>query len=140
MVLQSFLYLLVPLNRAERTRVNYYEFLKSSTTPCRKKSPAPVNGLNGLYLKTKLASLRSLFSGTVTYVKVDGVPTNKKIVWRKLIDIKKVQAALTKLKEMNWLYTDVQPDKVEKSIDDLVIEVANNATSEMIENECFKQT
>ena len=25
--------------------MNYYEFLKSSTTPCRKKSPAPVNGL-----------------------------------------------------------------------------------------------
>ena len=45
MVLQSFLYLLVPLNRTELTRVNYYEFLKSSTTPCRKKSPAPVNGL-----------------------------------------------------------------------------------------------
>ena len=45
MVVQSFLYLLVPLNRTELTRVNYYEFLKSSTTPCRKKSPAPVNGL-----------------------------------------------------------------------------------------------
>ena len=67
------------------------------------------------------------------YVKVDGVPTNKKILWRKFIDIKEIQAALTKLKEMNWLYTDVQPDKVEKSTDDLVIEVANSATSEMIE-------
>ena len=59
-----------------------------------------------------------------------GFRLTKKIVWRKLLDIKKVQAALTKLKEMNWLYTDVQP---EKSTDDLVIEVANSTTSEMIE-------
>ena len=42
MVLQS---LLVPFNRAELTRLNYFKFLKSSTTPGRKKSPAPGNGL-----------------------------------------------------------------------------------------------
>ena len=43
------------------------------------------------------------------------------------------KAALTKLKEINWLCRDVQPDKVEKSTDDLVIEVANSATSKTIE-------
>ena len=61
MVLQSFLYLLVPLNRAELTRVNYYEFLKSSTTPCRKKSPAPVNGLKG-HLHNILQEISELLS------------------------------------------------------------------------------
>ena len=67
------------------------------------------------------------------YVKVDGVPTKKNVVWRKFIDINKVKAALTKLKEINWLYGNIQPDKVEKSTEDLVIEVANSAISEMIE-------
>ena len=57
MVLQSFLYLLVPLNRTELTRLNYYEFFKSSTTPCRKKSPAPVNGLRQSVCVLALASL-----------------------------------------------------------------------------------
>ena len=40
---------------------------------------------------------------------------------------------MTKLKEINWLYVDVKPDKVEQSMDDVVIEVANSATSSMVE-------
>ena len=67
------------------------------------------------------------------YVMVDGVPTKKKVVWRSFIDINKVKAALAKLKEINWLYGDVKPDAVEKSTKDLVIEVANSATSTMVE-------
>ncbi len=32
----------------------------------------------------------------------------------------------------NWLYIDVQPDKIKKSMEDVVIEVANSATSNMV--------
>ena len=66
------------------------------------------------------------------YVIVDGAPTKKKVVWRSFIDINKVKAALNKLKEINWLYSKVKPDSVEKSTEDLVIEVANSASSEMV--------
>ena len=67
------------------------------------------------------------------YVKVDGVPTKKNVLWRKFVDINKIEGALTKLKEINWLYVDVQPGKVEQSMEDVVIEVANSATSTMLE-------
>ena len=43
----------------------------------------------------------------------------------------KVKAAVTILKEINWLYSD--PDKVEKTGDDIVIDVAHSATSTMLE-------
>ena len=66
------------------------------------------------------------------YVIVDGIPTKKKVVWRSFIDINKVKAALNKLREINWLYSKVKPDSVEKSTEDLVIEVANSARSEMV--------
>ena len=42
------------------------------------------------------------------------------------VDIAKVKAAVAKLKER--LYGNVIPDDVEKSTEDLVIEVANSAT------------
>lgn len=64
--------------------------------------------------------------------KVDGLPTNKKVVWRKFVNITKIKAALTKLREINWLYAHVSPDKVEKSVEDLFIEVANSASSTMV--------
>ena len=67
------------------------------------------------------------------YVKVDGVPTKKNVLWWKFVDINKIEGALTKLKEINWLYVDVQPGKVEQSMEDVVIEVANSATSTMLE-------
>ena len=49
------------------------------------------------------------------YVIVDGAPTKEKVIWRSFIDIKKIKAALNKLKEVNWLYKNVKLDSVEKS-------------------------
>ncbi len=65
------------------------------------------------------------------FVKIDSAPTKANVIWRKLIDINMVQCALTKLKEINWLYGKVKPDKVDESIDHLVLEVANSATCTM---------
>ena len=67
------------------------------------------------------------------YVMVDGVPTKGNVIWRSFIDLNKIKKALAKLKQINWLYGDVQPESVEKSAKDFVIEVANSATSTMIE-------
>ncbi len=52
--------------------------------------------------------------GLQQYVKVDGVPTKKNVLWRKFVDINKIEG---ELKEINWLYVDVQ----------------RNATSTMLE-------
>ncbi len=43
--------------------------------------------------------------GLQLYVKVDGVPTKKNVLWRKFVDINKIEG---ELKEINWLYVDVQ--------------------------------
>ena len=66
------------------------------------------------------------------YVMMDGTLTKNKVVWRSIIDISKVQKALTKLREINWLYGQVDPDSVEKSTKDLVIDVVNSATCTMV--------
>ena len=64
---------------------------------------------------------------------VSGIPTKKKVIWRSLVDVNKVKAAVAKLKEINWLYSDVDPDKVKKTGDEIVIDVAHSATSTMLE-------
>ncbi len=64
--------------------------------------------------------------GLQLYVKVDGVPTKKNVLWRKFVDINKIEG---ELKEINWLYVDVQPGKVEQSMEDVVIQVANSVTT-----------
>ena len=67
------------------------------------------------------------------YVIVDGAPTKEKVIWRSFIDIKKIKAALNKLKEVNWLYRNVKLDSVEESAEkDLVIEETSSTSSEMV--------
>ena len=43
------------------------------------------------------------------------------------------QSCCTKLKDINWLDSDVDPDEVEKTGDEIVIDVAHSATSTMLE-------
>ena len=54
-----------------------------------------------------------------------------KIVWRSLVNVANINAAVCKLKEINWLYGVVHKD----SVDDVykkVIEITNSATSRML--------
>ena len=65
------------------------------------------------------------------YIIVNGKPTKCKIVWRSLVNVANINAAVCKLKEINWLYGEVDKD----SVDDVykkVIEITNSATSRML--------
>ena len=51
--------------------MNYYEFLKSSTTPCRKKSATPVKGLTGTehaHRKVRLAIVQHLLDNEQLFI------------------------------------------------------------------------
>uniref|UniRef100_A0A1X7UF12 DUF6570 domain-containing protein n=1 Tax=Amphimedon queenslandica TaxID=400682 RepID=A0A1X7UF12_AMPQE len=41
------------------------------------------------------------------YIIINGQPTKSNNVWRSLVDVNKIKAALRKLKEINWLYRNV---------------------------------
>ena len=65
------------------------------------------------------------------YIIVNGKPTKNKCIWRSLVNIKDVKAAVDKLRAINFLY-----NTVDESVDDAakeVIEVSNNTTSKMLE-------
>ncbi|KAL5502532.1 hypothetical protein EMCRGX_G009328 [Ephydatia muelleri] len=61
------------------------------------------------------------------YIIVNGVPTKDKIVWQTLVDVNAVKLAIQKLKEINWLYKNV--DDAAKNI----VEVVDKASSIMLE-------
>ncbi len=63
------------------------------------------------------------------YIKVDGEPTKKKVIWRKIVNIKKVKAALTTLKKIYWLYGNIKLENVDKTAEDVVLDLAHSATS-----------
>ena len=68
---------------------------------------------------------------TELYIIVNGKPTKSKIVWYNLVNVANINAAVCKLKEINWLYGVVHKD----SVDDVykkVIEITNSATSRML--------
>ena len=44
------------------------------------------------------------------YIIVNGKPTKSKVVWRSLVDVNRVKAAINILKSSNWLYKDVNND------------------------------
>ena len=65
------------------------------------------------------------------YIIVNGKPTTSKVVWRSLVNVN-VKTAVRKLKEINWLYSEVDDDSVVDALKQ-VIEVVNSATSTMVD-------
>ena len=66
------------------------------------------------------------------YIIVDSRPTKDKVVWQSLVDIDRVKAAVDKLRDINWLYSDVD----EASVDEAgkkAIEVVSVADSPILE-------
>ena len=63
---------------------------------------------------------------------VDGRPIEDKVVWQSLVDVNDIKRAVTKLKEKNWLYKNID----ENSVDDTAkntIELVSSTTSSLIE-------
>ena len=65
------------------------------------------------------------------YIIVNGRPMKSKVVWRSLVDVNPVKAAIQKLKESNWLYKEVHGDSVDEA-GKKVIEVTNGTSSTML--------
>ena len=66
------------------------------------------------------------------YIVVNGKPTKNKIVWRSLVNIDNIKAAVDKLRQINWLYKDVAGGSIDEAVKQ-VIEVTNSSTSAMLE-------
>uniref|UniRef100_A0A1X7TVM3 DUF6570 domain-containing protein n=1 Tax=Amphimedon queenslandica TaxID=400682 RepID=A0A1X7TVM3_AMPQE len=65
------------------------------------------------------------------YIIINGQPTKSNNVWRSLVDVNKIKAALTKLKEINWLYRNIDDDSIDESSKN-VIQVVSNTTCKML--------
>ena len=66
------------------------------------------------------------------YILVNGKPSKLNVVWRSLINVDALKGAIHKLKEINWLYKEVDED----DLDDVareVIETVSDTSSTMLE-------
>uniref|UniRef100_A0A1X7SM21 Uncharacterized protein n=1 Tax=Amphimedon queenslandica TaxID=400682 RepID=A0A1X7SM21_AMPQE len=59
-------------------------------------------------------------------------PSIKSNVWRSLVDVYKIKAALRKLKEINWLYRNINDDSIDESSKN-VIQIVISTTCKMLE-------
>ena len=50
------------------------------------------------------------------YIIINGVPTKDKIVWQTLVDVNAVKVAIQKLKEINWLYKNVDDASLDEQL------------------------
>ena len=66
------------------------------------------------------------------HIIVNGQPTKSNTVWQTLVDVNCVKAALLKLKEINWLYRNVDDDTID-ALSKKVIEVVSNTMCKMLE-------
>ena len=66
------------------------------------------------------------------YIIVNGRPTKGEVVWRSLVNVDLVKTATKTLKEINWLYKDVNVESVDKAVK-RVVEVTNSASSTMLQ-------
>ena len=66
------------------------------------------------------------------YIIVNDQPTKSNTVWQTLVDVNRIKAALLKLKEINWLYRNVDDDTID-ALSKEVIEVVSDTTCKMLE-------
>ena len=62
---------------------------------------------------------------------MNGRPTKSNVVWRSLVNVNHVKTAIKKLRSCNWLYRNVHEKCIDESTKQ-IIEVSNNATTEML--------
>uniref|UniRef100_A0A1X7TPL9 Uncharacterized protein n=1 Tax=Amphimedon queenslandica TaxID=400682 RepID=A0A1X7TPL9_AMPQE len=66
------------------------------------------------------------------YIIINGQPTKSKYVWRSVVDVNKIKAALRKLKEINWLYRNIDDDFID-NLSKSVMQVVSNTSCKMLE-------
>ena len=76
-------------------------------------------------------SAKSALPNPELYIIVNGKPTKQKVVWCSLVDVNQVKAAIQKLKDIDWLYSEVTDKSVSEAAKQ-VVEVTNT-TSAMLE-------
>uniref|UniRef100_A0A1X7UN21 Uncharacterized protein n=1 Tax=Amphimedon queenslandica TaxID=400682 RepID=A0A1X7UN21_AMPQE len=79
----------------------------------------------------------NLLPNPVLYIVINGQPTKSNNVWRSLVDVKKIKAAIRKLKEINWLYRSVD-DNSTNELSKNVIQVVSNTTCKILKKARFK--
>ena len=65
------------------------------------------------------------------YIIVNGKPSKNKILWQSVVNVEHVKAAVEKLREINWLYADVEESSVDEA-SQRVIECVSDTTSQML--------
>ena len=67
------------------------------------------------------------------YIIVNGKPTKKQVVWRSLVNVNHVKAALEKLKAINWIYKNLDENCIDEIGKKAVIETVSSASSTVLE-------
>ena len=83
-------------------------------------------------VKNKKDGTPSRLPNPELFIIVNSKPSKNKTIWQSLINVDELKAALKKLKNINWLYTDID----ENSLDDVsknIIESVSNTTSTMLQ-------
>ena len=75
---------------------------------------------------------RVTFGPTLLYIMVNSHPSKTRVVWRDLVDVNDVKAAITKLKEINPFYKDVDDQSLDSSVRE-VVEVVSDTSATMLE-------
>ena len=65
------------------------------------------------------------------YIIVNGRPTKSKVVWHSLVDVNRVEKAISTLKLCNWLYRDVKSESIDETTKH-IIEVSNTVPTSML--------
>ena len=65
------------------------------------------------------------------HIIVNGKPTKGKIMWRTLLSVDNIKAAINKLKEINWLYKDIENTSVDRATKE-IMEIIGKSTSRML--------
>ena len=82
----------------------------------------------------KVQQHTSVLPDPEVYIIVNGRPTKSNVVWRSLVNVNHVKTAIRTLRSCNWLYRNMHEKCIDESTKQ-IIEVSNNATTEMLKKQ-----
>ena len=66
------------------------------------------------------------------YILISGKPSKRKILWQSIVNVNHVRAAIQKLKQINWIYSNVEDSSVDDACQRIIESVSDTSSTMLV--------
>ena len=66
------------------------------------------------------------------YIVVSGKPSKQKVLWQSMVNVAQVKAAVQKLKQINWIYTNIDDSSVDDACQRIIESISDTSSTMLV--------